>query len=160
MVRPVKWRYAHPFRVTPPFGGVGHWEGSGYHWEQSGSGYGKVTGDEWYQLVATIDEGYDEDNSYYDPDVTVEDGGHLVDQGDWDNTEIGDLAYFGGFEWTVIDKYDEYEIRFFLSYSRVAQGAYHHIVNHVTVLIDYWNAWIYERLQWIKVGSGIRRSHV
>ena len=59
MDRSVEWRYPNPFRVTPPFGGDGHWEGSGYHWEQSGSGYIQVTGDEWYQFIITVDEGYD-----------------------------------------------------------------------------------------------------
>lgn len=31
---------------------------------------------------------------------------------------------------------------------------------HHTVLIDYWNTWIYKNLDWVQTGSNIRRSHV
>jgi len=153
LVRSFEWRYANPFRVTPgDKPGDGHWEGSGFRWEKSGSGYIQIAGDVWYELVDTVDEGYD------DPDTFDFIPGHEVssatfaeyDEGD-DFTVNGNVYEIGGKSY--YDASAKVRIYYFFLI-RTVPGAHH------TVLIDYWNTWIYRNLQWTQTGSGIRRNHV
>ncbi|MBK8399479.1 MAG: hypothetical protein IPL26_30085 [Leptospiraceae bacterium] len=148
MDRSAKWRHPNPFRVTPPFtgGGTGHWEGNGKHWEQDGSGgYSLVSGDTYFELENTVDEGY-----------TIPDPNHLVAESTYDEYEAGDEIVIGLYTWDIDSKFssptglpEPLDIAYFFNLSR-----------HVEVLYDYWNTWIYRNLNWTQTSSGIRRAHV
>ena len=148
MDRSSEWRYPNPFRVTPAFfaGGTGHWEGSGKHWEQDGNGgYSLVSGDTYFELEDTVDEGY-----------TTTQPNHLVAEATYDEYEAGDEIIVGDTLWDIDSKYSlptgfdpPNDIAYFFNLSR-----------HIEVLYDYWNTWIYRNLEWTQTGSGIKRAHV
>lgn len=151
------------FRVTPPFGGVGHWEGNGKHWEKFGSGYGQVSGDVWWELEETKDEGYD------DPDIVS-----IIDYAanpKFVAKTFDDNAYSVGDEYTTTDGivWDIYKVasktsgknddmteyRLWLQREITTEGQHHEILN------DYWNTYIYRNLEWTKTNTDlIKRSHV
>lgn len=172
MDRSVKWRYPNPFRVTPPFGGVGHWEGSGYHWEQSGSGYAQVAGDEWYEFITTVDEGYNEviTKTGVKPFLHYSLDSNLYDEGDSFKFEtyMTSSSGFGDGMNYIISNVDveEFELTTDIFGNNVEPYSVYYYklelerdVHHV-ILIDYWNAWKFENLQWKLIESGIRRNHV
>ncbi len=141
------------FRVIPPFGGTGHWEGDGVHWEKSGSGYAQVDGDVWWELEETKDDGYD------DPDVTVTSNMHVFDGEDtFNDFEVGDEFVIPPNTWTIDNK-DSFTFKgeevYYFDLSRVIEGQHHEILN------DYWNTYIYRNLEWTKTNTDlIKRSHV
>lgn len=172
--------------MTPPFGGVGHWEGDGKHWEKIGSGYSQVAGDVWYELEDTKDEGYYNSNTAKRIEYPSE---LLLDYTDyslslWSNTwlKIGndiDPESVGEYESYINDNFGEtwiiYRTEIIQAYQEgdftspgtmgKLQVFAYRIDNatgdYVSVLYDYWNTWIYRNLEWTKTNTAlIKRSHV
>lgn len=173
--------------MTPPFGGAGHWEGSGKHWEQFGSGYGQVDGDVWYELVETKDDGYDDpdttekiftgyplttDTDYKKNDVfDPEDEGFIINPDllyyyDGDGKPFQNRRYYAkstddlsAWVWRVLAYYYGHSSPPY-QYSLYANLVITKGAHH-EILNDYWNTYIYRNLEWTKTNTDlIKRSHV